>query len=472
MFFNESGTAYITSRETVSYKEMYERANTIASYIPERSLVFFIATNTSESLEAYVGFLNKHVIPLMIPSTLDTKLMVKLLDDYQPEFIWCPRSYALLENTDLLFSYGSYSLYITRYNNRIIPDAELALLLSTSGSTGSPKYIRLSYRNIKSNALSIADYQSLSSKDRAITTLPLSYSYGLSIINSHLLVGASIVLTDSTLFDKEFWCLLQNNRVTNFGGVPYTYTMLKRLRFEQMALPSLRFISQAGGRLGFELHKEFAGICANKGIDFFVMYGQTEATARISYLPASVSSEHIDKIGIPIPGGRFELIDVDGSLITRPDISGELIYYGDNVALGYALDRKDLEKGNEWNGRLETGDIATFDEKGFFRIVGRKKRFLKIYGNRVNLDEIENLLLSHNVVAACTGQDDAIQVFVESSKNPEAQNRHSLNSPKEIQHFLAELTGLHTAAIFVSFLETLPRTDSGKLSYVELEALC
>jgi len=472
MFDIKKGTAYVSSEGFVSYEEMHKHADSIAAQIHNRSLVFFVATNTVESLEAYVGFLKHHIVPLMVSASLDTVLVNTLLCEYKPEYIWCPRSFSIPVMIKLVFAYGSYALYATVFATDITTDLNpnLALLLSTSGSTGSPKYIRLSYCNLESNARAIAHYQALVPEDQAITTLPFGYAYGLSIINSHLITGASVVLTEATMFDKEFWNLLHQNRVTNFGGVPYTYSILKRLRFEQMSFSCLRFISQAGGRLGSELHIEFARICEEKNIDFVIMYGQTEATARMSYLPAHRTSEHIDQVGIAIPGGRFELLADDGTLIATPNTYGELVYYGDNVALGYALTRKDLSKSDEWNGRLETGDIATFDEEGYLRIVGRKKRFLKIFGNRINLDEIEGFLLTKHVVAACIGQDDAMQVFVET---PQYSNAfiENLITPRSIQLYLAQLTGLNSSAFSIRFVEALPRTNSGKTNYTELESL-
>lgn len=450
--------AFYASDEAVTYGELISCADYIAGKTPQRSLVLFVASNSSESLAAYVGFLRKRVVPIMVGDTIAADAFQALLVSYCPDYVWCPSNF-VSDGLEILEFKDYHLLKISQANGGALhPD--LALLLSTSGSTGSQKYVRLSYANVEANARSIAEYLSLTKSDCAITTLPFSYSYGLSIINSHLLSGASIVLTKKTLFEREFWDLLKKREVTSFSGVPYTYAMLKRLRFERMNLPSLRYITQAGGRLGNELHQEFAQVCDEKGIDFFVMYGQTEGTARLAYLPPRFSLEKIGSVGIAIPGGSFSLLDAEDCKINEPDSVGELVYCGRNVFMGYAECRDDLSRADENNGVLKTGDIARFDGDGFYTVVGRKKRFLKIFGNRVNLDEIEQMLSSFGVIAACSGQDDAMKVFVEN------------DDAASIRAFLVEKTGLHKDAFNVVQVKDIPRNDAGKVLYSELEALC
>ena len=195
-----------------------------------------------------------------------------------------------------------------------------------------------------------------------------------------------------SLIDKAFWVLLKTKEATTFGGVPYVYEMLKKLRFPRMDLPNLKILTQAGGKLSRELSEEFATICEQKGIRFLVMYGQAEAAPRMSYLPSEYAISKAGSIGIAIPGGEFWLVDDNGNVIPDSDTVGELIYKGDNVTMGYAASCEDLCKGDENGGVLKTGDMAKQDADGFYYIVGRKKRFLKLFGNRVNLDEVEQLI--------------------------------------------------------------------------------
>ena len=332
-------------------------------------------------------------------------------------------------------------------------------MLTTSGSTGSPKFVRQSYKNVLANAQSIVQYLELNEGEKAITTLPMNYTYGLSIINSHLLVGATILVTDKGLMQKEFWSFFKNEGATSFGGVPYTYEMLDRLRFYRMQLPSLRYMTQAGGKLIPELHAKFAEYAAVNDKRFIVMYGQCEATARMGYLPAEKAVEKCGSMGIAIPGGQFKLIDVDGNEIIEALTTGELVYKGDNVTLGYAECGEDLIKGDERGGILQTGDMAQFDQDGYFYIVGRKKRFLKIYGNRVNLDEIDRLIKGKfdGIDCASAGVDDHMYIFVTDETLTE-----------KVREFVVYKTKLNPAAFKTVVIDEIPKNDAGKTLYKEL----
>jgi long-chain acyl-CoA synthetase len=288
--------------------------------------------------------------------------------------------------------------------------------------------------------------------------LPMSYTYGLSIINSHLLKGCSIILTKKTLMDKAFWGLLKTKEATTFGGVPYVYEMLKKLRFSRMELPSLKILTQAGGKMDPDLTREFATICEQKGIRFFIMYGQTEATARMSYLPSEYAISKAGSIGSAIPGGKFWLEDDSGNIIAGSDTIGELVYKGDNVTMGYAASCRDLCKGDENGGILRTGDMAKRDADGFYYIVGRKKRFLKLFGNRVNLDEVEQLIKGLGFSCVCAGEDDHLRIYTSDIENQAA-----------IKNFVSERTGIHSSGFDVLYIESIPRNEAGKVIYSALK---
>lgn len=330
-----------------------------------------MGSNVPECLAGYVGFLRKGVVPVMINPAVQADAVHKLMEAYKPDFIFRPVTSV---------SDGKYELIPLKSHPRDLYE-RLAVILTTSGSTGSPKFVRLSYENLESNVRSIIQYLGMDASHRAITTLPMTYSYGLSIIHSHLLAGGSLVLTEASLVDRKFWDLVKTAEPTNFGGVPFIYEMLKKLRFSRMNLPSLKYLTQAGGHLSADLVKEFREICAEKGIQFFVMYGQTEATARMAYMPREKLQGREESIGIAIPGGEFFLTDEEGAVITSSETPGELCYRGKNVSLGYAECREDLARGDDNHGVLRTGDVAKTDTEGFYYVVGRKKRFLKIFGN-------------------------------------------------------------------------------------------
>ncbi|NBK25753.1 MAG: AMP-dependent synthetase, partial [Spirochaetia bacterium] len=385
---------------SVSYSELSSASDFLASMIGRRTLTFILCTNTIASVLGYVGFLRNDIVPVLVDSELDPELLKKLIRTYEPAYIWSPKARLQDLSDPVVQSYGEYSLVRTGYPDEVSLHPNLGLLLTTSGSTGSPKLVRQSYRNIEANTNSIIEYLGIVPSDRPITTLPMSYTYGLSIINSHLAAGATILMTEHTLMQKEFWSFLKEQEATTFGGVPYTYQMLDRLRFFNMDIPSIRYLTQAGGKLSYDLSHKMAAKAREKGIDFIVMYGQTEATARMSYLPADRALDKCGSMGIPIPGGEFWLQDEQGNRIEDAEVVGELVYRGDNVTLGYAECKADLALADERRGVLVTGDMAKRDSDGFYYIVGRKKRFVKIFGSRVNLDETERLLLDKGYVCA------------------------------------------------------------------------
>ena len=459
--FGNAVAAETDDGSMVTYAQLDELASDLHA-IAGRALVFNLCTNSIGSMAGYAAMINARIVPVMIAADLDRELLNGLINEYRPEYIWLPNSQvASFEETEEVFSAYGYSLLKTGETPHEMYD-ELALLLTTSGSTGSFKLVRQSYRNIEANTESIVEYLNLDNTERPITTLPMNYTYGLSIINTHLWVGAKILITDKTLAQREFWTFFIEKEATSFGGVPYTYEILKKLRFFRMDLPSLRYMTQAGGKLTVELHKEFADDCAAKGKRFVVMYGQTEATARMAYLPADKAIEKYGSMGIAIPGGRFDLIDVNGDVITESDVVGELVYYGDNVTLGYAECIADLAKGDERYGKLVTGDMAKMDADGFFYIVGRKKRFLKMFGKRVNLDEIDRLLKAKfdNIDCASDGVDDSLYLFLTDESLLESARK-----------YIAEKININPSAVHSVFVEAIPKNNSGKTLYSELKKL-
>lgn len=458
-----SNAALITEEKEMTYRQLMTLSTTIANAVAERQPVFLFCTNSCESIAAYVGFMNRGVVPAMIDSALDTELASRLIEIYRPAYLFLPENlrenFAAYEET---FRIGNYLLLSTGEKNFYPLNAELALLMTTSGSTGSPKFVRQTYKNVQSNTKAIIEYLNIDERDRAITNLPMNYVYGLSVINTHLWAGASIVVTDKTLFQKEFWSLMRDKAVTNFNGVPYTFEMLKRLRFFKMELPALKKITQAGGKLDPELHLKFAEYAERSGKKFFVMYGAAEATARMGYLPAEKALQKIGSMGIAIPGGKFELLDNIGQAVETVDTIGELIYYGSNVAMGYAESGEDLSRGDERHGRLETGDLAKRDAEGYYTIVGRKKRFLKMFGKRVNLQEVEHLLRNKfdMLDVACGGKDDKLTVFITQE-----------NLETELIAYLSAKLNLHPSAFSVKVLSAIPKNSAGKIIYGELENL-
>jgi long-chain acyl-CoA synthetase len=444
--------------EQTSYTGLLEVADAIGQLLPSRSLVFCLCDSNLESLAAYVGLLRARSVPLLLNKDIHADAFSKLLHDYRPAYLWLPQDSVTSSMPGRpVHHFGAYVLLKTDFVQDYPLHPDLALLMTTSGSTGSPLLVRQSYRNLHSNAAAIVQYLGITRQDRPITSLPMSYTYGLSIINSHLLKGCTILLNCKTLMDRSFWEMLKTHGATSFGGVPYVYEMLHRLRFERMSLPSLRYLTQAGGRLSPALSRHFADLCQEKGIRYITMYGQTEATARMAYLPSEYASSKAGSIGIAIPGGEFWLEDEAGRPITDHDTTGELVYRGENVAMGYARSREDLGKGDENGGVLRTGDLACRDTDGYYYITGRKKRFLKLFGNRINLAELEQLAGEVGYPCVCAGEDDHVRIYTTDREH------HA-----EIKRHVVERTGLHASGFEVLYIERIPRNAAGKILYSAL----
>ena len=459
---NKDNIAVITEESSLSYQDLQNLCDDFISHIHSRCLIFILCSNSVPSVTGYVAAIQNRVVPLLLADDSDKTLVSNLIDKYHPDYLWLPKSRIQDFEGKALYSLDNYVLVKTPYKKDYNLFDDLALLLSTSGTTGSPKLVRLSYKNLLSNTKSICEYLQIGSDSRAITTLPMNYSFGLSIINTHLYKQGSVILNDHTVIQREFWSMLEKHEATTFSGVPYTFEILDKLRFSRKDLPKLKVITQAGGKLPASLQEKMADYCNEHNIKFYVMYGQSEATARMGYLPYKLAKEKLNYIGIAIPNGKFTLEDDEGNLITTSNTKGELIYEGDNVSLGYALKIDDLTKGDDNKGKLKTGDIAIFDEEHLFKIIGRKTRFLKIYGNRVGLDEIQTLLQEHFKTPdiACVGTDDHLVAFI--TKESLLQN---------VKDYLAEITKLNPKAFEVRFIKELPRNTSGKLQYKVLNEL-
>ncbi|WP_418062026.1 AMP-binding protein [Pimelobacter simplex] len=327
---------------------------------------------------------------------------------------------------------------------------DLRLLLSTSGSTGSPKLVRLSAANLDANATAIASYLGLVADDVALTTLPLDYCYGLSVLHSHLVAGASLVLDDRSVTDAGLWERARAEGVTSFAGVPYTFDLLGSAGWPE--LPTLRQVTQAGGRLAPERVRALAEQGAREGWDLVVMYGQTEATARMAYLPPELAARHPGAVGVAVPGGELRVDPVAGA---GPGV-GELVYRGPNVMQGYAESPADLARGAEVD-ELRTGDLARITPEGLVEIVGRRSRFAKLFGQRIDLDRVQTLLGLGGHDTGCAESADGQQLVVAVPGRPDPATL------AEVAAAAASGTGLPAHAVRVVAVDVLPRLANGKL---------
>jgi acyl-CoA synthetase (AMP-forming)/AMP-acid ligase II len=384
-------TALIGGGERLTYAELADRVDDAAVALGggDRRLVLLAASSTVTSLVTYLAALRcGHVVllaPAGDPSTVDA-----LGRAWKPDVVVGPD--------------GGITQHPAGGRHELHDD--LALLLATSGSTGSPRLVRLARTSLDANAAAIADYLDIRPTDRAVTTLPLHYCYGLSVVHSNLLAGAALVLTDASVTEPAFWDLVRAHRVTSLHGVPHSFALLERTGFAEMDLPHLRYVTQAGGRLAPDRVRHWARVGEERGWRFVVMYGQTEATARMAYLPPEVAATAPEAIGVAVPGGELRIDDPDD------DGVGEIVYRGPNVMLGYAHTRADLALGRTV-AELRTGDLGRLRPDGLFQVTGRRSRFVKPFGVRVDLDAVEALLAREGLTAAVTGDDTRLAVAVE-----------------------------------------------------------
>lgn len=444
----------------LTYAQLEKDANVIVEVMKPRKFTFCLCENTLGSFVGYVAFMTHNIPTVLLDGSKDMGIVQGLANHYMPEYIWIPTNRVdELGHGAPVITYEDYTLIKwADTQHEINPD--ILLCLTTSGTTGSPKLVKLTEKNLKSNAESIAEYLKITEKERAITSLPMYYSFGMSVINSHLIKGATLLLTDKAVIQREFLNFLKEGKATSIAGVPYTYEMLRRLRFLKMDLPELKTMIQAGGKLNANIVKEYVEVAQASGKEFIVMYGQTEAAPRMSYLPFDKALEKYASIGIAIPGGKLSVRDVNDQEITTPDTDGELIYEGPNVCMGYAECIEDLAKGDENNGVLHTGDVARFDNDGYFYITGRMKRFVKVWGNRCNLDATEQLVKAITTSCACVGVDDKITVFVTES-----------GLEDKIKEYLVDKTGLNIRAFDVKVVSEIPTLPSGKLDYQTMQKM-
>lgn len=429
--------ALLSTDGALTFADVADRVEESPLASGTRRLVAIAGVNTTETLLTYVAAMAHGHVVLLVPGD-NPAAAASIVDGYDPDVV-----------------HDQDGLHLRRGDSVHELHLDLALLMSTSGSTGSPKLVRLSGRNVVSNAEAIAEYLGIDADDRAITTLPLHYCYGLSVVNSHLLSGASVVTTQWSVVDPCLWDLLDASQVTSLAGVPYTFDLLDRTGFAERDHPSLRRVTVAGGPLAPDRVVHHARLGRERGWSFVPMYGQTEATARMAYLPSSLVETHPHALGVPIPGGSFRLEPVPEAEDAEGEV-GELVYSGPNVMLGYAEKPADLANGRETR-ELRTGDLARLGEDGMYEWVGRRSRFAKIFGLRLDLDEIERVLAGQGIAARCVGEGDQIQVFVERKRDI-GPARSAVTSR----------CGLPAHAVDVIHATKLPRTSSGKVDYAAL----
>lgn len=439
---------------TLSYDALSMLCQNMSDIDLPRGIAFILSDNNIESIALFISLINSKVVPLLLSKDLDEDLLKSYFTIYKPLYIVAPK-YKFIEFSDeKILDFLDYSLMYTKFQRYHINES-LAFLLSTSGTTGSPKLVRHSYINLIESARNVAKALNLTHEERAMATLPMFFTQGLNVILSNIFAGGTVLLNNKSLMSKEFWNFLLNSDVTSITGVPYSYEIMIRLGLLRKEIPTLKILNQGGGRLSDITYQKIAIYAKDNGKKFIPTYGSTETTSRMCYLDPELSYIKIGSIGKPIPSGKVELVDDNGTIIQKENTIGEIVYYGPNVTMGYATSIDDLLLGDERKGKYYTGDMAYFDADGCLFIVGRKGRFVKIFGYRVSLDEVEKLLTAEfGREFACSGDDRCIKIYHEQNINDD-----------EIIDYISIKIGIIRSAFKSIRIDKIPRNDYGKILY-------
>lgn len=443
----------------VTYGELAELMNIVGTQVDARSLIFMLCKNTVGSMIGFLGFVEHNAVPVTLSAKIDNDLLINLLNIYTPAYIWAPLEEEERLEYEKVFECFGFALF--RTNNDIYPiNDKLQICMTTSGSTGSPKLVRYKKGNLEVNAKNVAVAFGWTEEERSICDLGMQYTMGLNVINTHLHVGATVLLTTDNLMSGDFWDYIKKERGTNFTGVPFSYDILSRLHFERMDLPDLHTLCQGGGKLTDARFIQLAEYARKNGKRFVSSFGTTETSARIACLPSELALTKIGSIGRAIPEGELFLVDEDGTVLTDLVAEGELCYRGPNVTMGYAICRDDLLKDDDFNGEYHTGDIARRDEDGCYYVTGRKSRFLKLLSYRVSLDQCENLIQQElNTECACTGTDQQMIIYItDESKRA------------EVLEFISAKTNLYKSLFKVIVTPVIIRNNNGKTQYKEMDS--
>jgi len=465
-FVNEDSKCIISRNGSeISYSQFNQVAYSFSKHLEHRSLCILVCNSSIECLAFYVQALRSGSALLPLDRSVSPEYLQALINRFQPSLIVGEITNEQVgENIHLHRISQNFSIAHTHFSATDI-HRDLALLLTTSGSTSNPKLVKLSYQNLLANTKSICNYLDINSNDRHITTLPMNYTYGLSCLNTHLWSGSSIILTDDSVITREFWETVSVCKPSTISCVPFTYELIRKAKLmEALAQSSIKKITQAGGRMSTEIKRELLDICDRNQKQLFIMYGQTEATARISYVPPHALPSKLESIGLPIPSGSLFIKEKDSVVTSEANLEGEIIYKGPNIFKGYASMKDDLKSLDNLE-YLETGDIGYKDDDGFFYITSRKSNFAKISGKRISLADIDNYLESRDIFSASISDDIKIRVYIDSGLS----NLKFDSDLQEIKRTIQDRVGVHPTALVVTLIDSLPRLSNGKIDKKSLK---
>lgn len=471
--------ALITPREQITYAGLRKACERIAGELLQMGVVpgdrvGILGNNSLFWVASYLAILKIGGIAVPFASTLKPEEIASMAQFVQPR-VTCSEQRMLrifgkvldmpLICEDVLEVTGP-SIWLPE--QEATPLDNDAALMFTSGTTKRPRLVRVTHRNIQANTNSIIEYLQLTADDRVMAILQFYYCFGTSLLHTHLRVGGSVVLATSFIYPEVILNQLEKTECTGIAGVPSTYqTLLRNSTFPRRSFPHLRKLQQAGGKLQSVLIEELVNTVPQAQV--YVMYGQTEATARLSYLPPEMLATKLGSIGKGIPGVTLQVIGEDGNPVNPGDV-GEIYASGKNISPGYWND-PEASAEKFFNGVLHTGDLATVDEDGYIFVVDRKADFIKSYGFRVSSQRVEECILEmpEVVAAAVIGEQDeisgeAICAFV-------VLRTGSTLTAEEIRAHCSKRMANYMVPKYVEFLPQLPMNAHGKIVKNELRQI-
>lgn len=426
---------------SITYLGLYEEAMKLKDILNERKLICVFVDKSFETLKFVFEMLIINQPMLMLLEDFDKDFVKPIIKDYKPFYIWKRKSsedYVIDMNTHFLIETGNAPYEINE---------NLALLFTTSGSTGNNKMVKISYGNLRAAYIRSKDFI-FNSDFKSIAVMPINYIFSLGFCMWTWYAGATVYITENNVQSKEFYEFYKTEKINSIAIIPFILQMFDKLSFwDNEVLNQTKFVVLSGAKLTIELQKKYIDLLKEK---FWIGYGQTEIT---DVEIAANSADIIEKdgtVGKALPGAKVSV-----------DSSGELIVESDSVCMGYAYNYKDLIKGDENHGVMHTGDIVDIDDDGYIYIKGRKSRFVKITGKRISLDDIETILqkgIEYPLV--CTGDTDIVSIYFEGQKDE--------NAEKYCMETLHSKVHISKKMLKFNWVDKIPRNATGKILYSKL----
>ncbi len=491
--------AVIYYDDNISYQKLYENVIILSDYLvslnlPNNSRIGLFLENSIDYVTAYFAVTKAGYTVIPLDTSLHPEKLFTILQDSEIHLLFAhfrfqrifkklyemnhPLTHIISEKDFKLKTesivYNDFQQIFNSSSQKSVPKAtsvlnwddannaphELAAMFYTSGSTGEAKGVMLSHKNLLANTIGTIEYLKLTEKDSIMVILPFYYIYGNSLMLTHIASGGTLVIDNRFMYAETILDTMEKEKVTGLSGVPSNFLiLLNKSTFTERKFPHLRYMTQAGGAMAPDIIKRVVNAFPDK--ELYIMYGQTEASPRITWLPPEKVLTKIGSIGIEVNGIEVKLIGENGSEVSDNQV-GEIVVGGDSVMLGY-WNQPDEEKEVLKDGKLYTGDLAKRDDDGYLYIVGRKKEIIKSGGNRISVKEVEETLLSNSKIheVAVFGVDD--DIFGEAVKAVIVLRDGEETDEKEIQKYVRTLLPEFKVPRYIQFIDNLPKTQAGKV---------